>query len=248
MKQILCTAHPDTIPEFFLANSHLPDSILHLPLESYHYEVDEEMHNQVERKLDHFAYVIHGSRLHARYFMRWVFEYGQLDRVKQLVHLVMDEPTATFLEENNIPAIKPRDNARPIDLIEFLLRISHEGTVLYPSGEQKTDEIPGLLIELEMPFVEFQLFSEESLDREKLDVYRSRVNNADIVGIMFHNESAIVRIKTAFPKIDLSALTLISIGGRVSRKFLQMGYKGVLDAKGSWNNVQEIVNRLVKSS
>ncbi|MCC5940488.1 MAG: uroporphyrinogen-III synthase [Balneolaceae bacterium] len=247
MKKILFTAHQDTLPEFLSAGTTLRESILHLPLETYHYDVDDEMHNEVERELDKFAYVIHGSRLHARYFIRWMREYGQSDRVQQLVHLVMDQPTADILEEYQIPAIKPRDDARPIDLIEFLLRISYEGNILYPSGDQKTDEIPGLLIELELPFAEFQVFSEESLDRKKLDDYRKQVSSNEIAGVIFHNESSITRVKTAFPDLDLTKTSIISAGGRVTRKLTQMGYKNITDGKGSWKKIQELALKLAKS-
>ncbi len=244
MGKILFTAHPDIVPEIIASDLTIETALLHLPLENYDHSVDEEMHAEVERQLDSFAYVIYGSRLHARYFLRWAREYGQLERIKNLVNLVMDQPTATYLEQFNIPAIKPRDDARPIDLIEFLLRISHEGAVLYPSGDQKTDEIPGLLIELEMPFAEFQVFSEDSLDRETLDDYRKQVQISALTAVLFHNESSILRVQTAFPDLNFANLKLIAAGGRVTRKFQKEGLKDVIVLNGDWGKLPKVISNL----
>lgn len=244
MGKILFTAHHDTVPDIITSDATIDAALLHLSLENYYHSIDEEMHTEVERELDSFAYVIYGSRLHARYFLRWAKEYGQLERVQNLVNLVMDQPTATYLEQFNIPAIKPRDDARPIDLIEFLLRISHEGAVLYPSGDQKTDEIPGLLIELEMPFAEFQVFSEESLDREILDDYRKQVQNSGLKAVLFHNESSILRVQTAFPDLDLGSLKLITVGGKVTRKLQKIGFADVIDLNGEWGKLPKVISNL----
>ncbi|TVR15414.1 MAG: hypothetical protein EA391_10750 [Balneolaceae bacterium] len=245
MGKILFTAHPDTVPEIITSGTTTGTALLHLPLETYYYSIDEEMHAKVERKLDLYAYVIYGSRLHAHYFLRWAKEYGQLERIQNLVNLVMDQPAATYLEQFHIPAVKPKDNARSIDLIEFLLRISHEGAVLYPTGDHKTDEIPGLLIELEMPFTEFQVFSEDSLDRETLEDYRNQVRNSGLKAILFHNESSILRVQTAFPHLNLATLKLIAAGGRVSRKLQKAGFKDVIDLNGDWNKLPEVVDNLI---
>lgn len=241
-KKILFTAHADTFPEVLENELVQSDRLLHIPLENFNYSVDEEMHAYVERELDSFAYVVYGSRLHARYFMRWVREYGQSDRVQKLVHLVTNQAAADMLESHRLPAVKPHNDARPIDLIEFLLRISHEGTVLYPSGDQKVDEIPGLLIELDMPFAEFQVYTEQSLNKDELKQFRKQIEESNPDAVIFHNESSVLRTQTAFPDLDLKSVRLISAGGRVTRKLQQLGFKEIIDANGSLEKLIKIVN------
>src|SRR5690625_5566786 len=54
-------------------------------------------------------------------------------------------------------------DALPIfDILEFLLRISTQGNVLYPTTDQHTEEIPGLLKELKMGVTEFTVCAERS--------------------------------------------------------------------------------------
>src|SRR5690625_7195690 len=61
-------------------------------------------------------------------------------------------------------------DALPIfDILEFLLRISTQGNVLYPTTDQHTEEIPGLLKELKMGVTGFTVCAERSLTQEEVD-------------------------------------------------------------------------------
>src|SRR5690625_7778084 len=85
------------------------------------------------------------------------------------IHLLKNQSEADMLEESGIPAILPRDGASAIDMLEFMLRISQQAAVLYPCAEESSEEIPGLLQELEMPVTEFTACRSAPMNREAVD-------------------------------------------------------------------------------
>ena len=135
-KTALFTANKDVATSFLkeIGESDVWE-LLHLPLENYSYSINMEEEGLILEKLDSFSFIIHGNLRNARYFIQWVEESNALEQVRNIVHLVPNQSSADFLAKLDIPAVMPREQARPIDTIEFMLRISREGTVclLYTS-------------------------------------------------------------------------------------------------------------------
>lgn len=238
---VLITANEDSAAPLFEAkkNSNIP--FIHLPLEHFSYKVDPEESRLVEQSLSNYAFIIHGNLRNSRYFLQWVIEAGLLDEIRESVHLAIDKPTSEILEEYGIPAIMPRVNAKPIDVLEFMLRISREGASLYPTTSQKTEEIPGLIKELEMPVDEFSVCQEVTIDPEKLNQYRKKIEKEKPEAILFHNRSSVVRIKNAFPDLNLSNVTCIAGSAGVTQKMKEEEINVDVQAHGSWESVLKIL-------
>lgn len=237
-KTALFTANEDIATSFISEiNQSVFWRLMHLPLENYSYSVNREEVELVERKMDSFSFVIHGNLRNARFFIQWVKEAEILDQVVVIVHLVPNKATVDFLAEYEIPAIMPRKEARPIDIIEFMLRISREGTVLYPTTDQRDEEVPGLLQELEMPVIEFPVCREEVLPSEILTKYRDKVAKTDFDSVIFHSRSSVNRIQIAFPDLDFSEFECISSGQAVTQKLQESGIEPSIEARGSWRSL-----------
>lgn len=241
-KKVLFTANEDVAASFLKEiNKSAGWDLLHLPLENYSYSINMEEEVSILDKLESFSFIIHGNLRNARFFIQWISEVSAFDQVRNIVHLVPNQTTLGFLAEYDIPAVMPRTEARPIDMIEFLLRISREGTVLYPTTERKGEEVPGLLQELEIPVVEFQVCKEDTLDTNTLDEYRTKAYKADLDSVIFHSRSSVMRIQTAFPDLNLSYLKCISSGQAVTQKMLETDISPFLEARGSWRSLLAIL-------
>ncbi len=231
---ILFTANEDLAAPFLNMADKEGLPLMHIPLEHYRFETIHDESKQVKKGMDEFMFVIHGNLRNARFFVRWMEEEGELERVQQKVNLVTDQPTADFLESKDLPAVMPAENARGIDVVEFLLRISQQGNILYPTTDQKTEEIPGLLQELEIPVAEFQVCREEAIGEELLKKYRKKIEPEPPEALIIHNRSSVIRIQTAFPDLNLNSLPLISSGKSVSRKLEETGVEADFQAGGTW--------------
>ncbi len=234
---ILFTANEDVAAPFLQLNREIAEDILHVPLENFEYHTLAEEEDEILERFADFTFIIHGNLRNARYFTEWVRQNSLEKKVINCINLAIDKPTAIFLEENGIPAIQPRQHAKPIDILEFMLRISREGITLYPTTEQKTDEMPGLLLELQMPIAEFTVCREVSLDEDQLSSYRKTVNGADIDTVLVHTRSAFTRIKTAFPDLSLSQKKVIAGSPGVDELLRSEGITPASTAYGSWNSL-----------
>jgi len=238
LKTALFTANHDVATSFLNELQKVKDwRLLHLPLENYSYDPHSTDSSLVLEKLKTFSFIIHGNLRNARYFVEWVKEQGCHQAVQNIVHLVTNQATVDYLSHFDIPAVMPREDARPIDIIEFMLRISREGSVLYPTTDTRDEETPGLLQELEIPVFEFQVCKEESLDSQTLDRYRRKVNDCRIHSVVFHSQSSVTRILTAFPDLDFGNLECISSGQAVSEKLRNSGIEPAIEARGSWRSL-----------
>lgn len=234
----LFTANEDVATSFLKGIQELTGlELLHLPLENYLYSVDLDEEEFILEKLKSFSFIIHGNLRNARYFIQWMQEAEVLKQVQNIVHLVSNQDTVDFLAEFEIPAVMPRQDARPIDIIEFMLRISRDGTVLYPTTDQRDEEVPGLLKELEMPVVEFRVCREQSLESEELKKYRKQASGAPLDSVIFHSRSSVTRIQTAFPSLDLATVDCISSGQAVTQKLQESGIEPAVEARGSWRSL-----------
>ena len=240
--KILFTANEELSAPFLkmVKENGLP--LLHIPLEHFRFETSPDESRQVKEELDEFMFVIHGNFRNARYFIRWMEDENELKRVQQKVNIAADIPTANYLESKGIPAVMPVENARGIDIVEFLLRISQQGNVLYPTTDQKTEEVPGLLQELEMAVAEFQVCRGVSIGEEQLKKYRKEIDKELPDSVILHNRSSVIRVQTAFPDLNLKSFSLISSGITVSQKLKEIGLEADFQAGGNWFSLGNLLN------
>lgn len=215
-----------------------------MPLEQYRFHASDEESNEIQRHMDEFAFIIHGNLRNARYFTEWMKQKAVADKVRSCVNIVLDKPTGEFLEEFDIPAIQPREPAKPIDILEFMLRISKEGNTLYPTTDNKTEEMPGLLKELQMPVAEFTVCEEVPLDENTLKDYKAEVGKNPVEVVLLHNRSSYVRVKTAFPDLNLSAKTVVAGSLGVAETMEKEGIKPDYLAKGSWASIAKVLDEI----
>lgn len=241
MKHLLITAETDEAHQLIEALNALKKEPLHLPLEKYRFALDRLQHELLIEELERFRFVIYGGKRNARFFLTWVEQSGLLDEMKNKIHLVMNQSEADMLEEAGIPAILPRDGASAIDMLEFMLRISQQGAVIYPCAEESSEEIPGLLQELEMPVIEFTVCRSEPMNREEVEKRRAQLERVKPGAVLFHSRGSVIRTKTAFPSMDLSGSTLIAASAGVAGKLEQEGLRADLTAAGSWRSVLELI-------
>lgn len=238
---VLLTAHKDLAAPLYALKSVNPDRILHLPLEQFEPSVYAEEDEKVKTQIEQFSFVVYGNLRNARYFTEWMNQNDLKKAVQNLVNLVLDQPTADFLEEAGIPAILPKPEAKPIDILEFMLRISIEGSTLYPTTEEKTEEFPGLLAELEMQAAEFTVCREITIDAEELKLYRDKIQSEKPAAVIFHNRSSVIRIRKAFPDLDLQAMAAIAASKGVEQRMRQSGLVPEKTANGSWSSLADII-------
>lgn len=218
-----------------------PDRILHLPLEIYKTAFHRDNSEVVTSSLDNLSFVIYGNLRNATHFLKWVHEHDLLRAFQNLVHLSMDKPTFMFLEKNGIPSIMPRENARPVDIMEFMFRISREGKTLYPTAKAKAEEMPGLLNEMQMDVLEFSVCREVSLSSDTLNVYKEKINNHEPGVVLFHNRSSVTRTNAAFPNLNLHTMTVLSGSAGVTQSLINLGIEPDFEADGNWLSIQNLL-------
>lgn len=214
------------------------------PLERYFFAASKNDGNRVKEMFGNFTFIHYSNLRNARFFFEWAERNQMAAEIPQKINLAVNTPTSKFLEEKGIPAIRPAENARAIDILEFILRISREGQVLCPACNQKPEELPGLLTELEMPVTEFAVCKEAAPDPDFLKDFKKQYGQEEIDAVLFHNRSSVVRTKAAFPGLNFSALKLISAAAGVTEKMAEEGIEPDLEASGSWNSVFSVLRRL----
>jgi len=240
-RDILITVSADSCGDLKKVIEEKSGQILYLPLENYQYAIKKGESEEVKSGLDTFSFAVYGCLRNAIHFMEWVNENQLLTGIQEIVHFTMDWPTSEFLEKNEIPSIMPRENAAPIDILEFMLRISRSGKTLYPTVDGKAEELPGLLKELQMEVVEFTVCEEKSLDSKILSEYNQKMESHQPDAVLFHNRSSITRTKTAFPDFDLKKATVIAGSAGVTKSLVDLGIEPDYEAEGTWLSIQNVL-------
>ncbi len=234
----------DEVSELLKEISDTSTDPLHIPLEQYEYHQDDDQNRALLQQMDTFQFVVYGGLRNARYFLNWINNSDKKDEILSKVHLVMDEPAANYLEDNGVPAILPKERARPIDIMEFLLRITLNGAVLYPCTEGSSEEMPGLLEELEMPVAEFTVCRSVPFDKSEINAKKDELRKAQPDTILFHSRGSVIRTRTAFPDLDLGSKQTIAASAGVAQKLRQEGIEPDEVASGSWESVFHLVRKL----
>jgi len=241
--KLLVTASPMACGDMKYVFEETPDNFLHLPLESYEASTEKMASGMLKKNIDNFAFVIYGTLRNAVYFEKWMSSNGLLTDFQNLVHFSLDRPTSDFLESKGIPAIQPRQHAKPIDILEFMLRISREGKTLYPSCSNKAEEMPGLLQELEMDVAEFTVCEETGLMQEEVNEVRGTVSDANLSAVLFHNRSAVTRTFAAFPDLNVKKMTVFSGSAGVTQHLISKGIEPHFEAEGSWPSIEQLIKK-----
>lgn len=239
-EKILVTANRDLAAVLFDEPSIKP-ALKHLPLETYTESIDEHVAGKLTSNTDGFEFVIHGNLLNTKFISDWMIRNGLTKIFRKKVHLAVDEATANFLEKSNIPAILPKNGGKPIDVLEFMLRISKQGVSVYPSAEGKQEEMPALLQELDMPVIEFTVCREVNVPGKNLKRFRHEISQGEFSHILIHNRSSLTRTRTAFPDLDLKRYGLISGSAGVTQKLIEDGFEPVAEAAGTWLSICETI-------
>lgn len=240
---LLITASPMACGDMKYFIEKISGEFLNLPLESYEARIEKMASGMLKKNVDNFAFVIYGTLRNAIYFEKWMNSQGLLNDFRNLVHFTLDQPTSDFLESKGIPAIQPRQHAKPIDILEFMLRISREGRSLYPSCSNKAEEMPGLLQELEMDVAEFTVCEETGLDPDEVDMVRDKVTGANISAVLFHNRSAVTRTFAAFPDLNVKKMTVFSGSAGVTQQLVSRGIEPHYEAEGSWPSIEQLIQK-----
>lgn len=244
MKTILITSEANEISTL---DERITDSdweILPAPLEQYRFRMDSEQKDALLQQINTFRFVIYGGVRHVRFFLTWMEKSGIREEMLQKIHLVMNRTEAELLDESGIPGILPREGARPIDLMEFMLRINQTGGTLYPCADGSSEEMPGLLQELDLPVSELTVCEPVPLEKSQLRECRLAVRQQPPDAILFHSRGSVIRTKTAFPDLELKNRVLISASAGVTQKMYQEGLRADHQAEGSWDSVAAIIQSL----
>lgn len=227
--------------KYVLENS--PNNFLHLPLESYEATTEKMASAMLKKNVHNFAFVIYGTLRNAIYFEKWMSKNELLTDFQNLVHITLDQPASDFLESKGIPAIQPRQHAKPIDILEFMLRISRDGKTLYPSCSNKAEEMPGLLQELEMDVAEFAVCEEIGLNPDEVESLRKKISKKELSAVLFHNRSAVTRTFAAFPELNVKKLTVLSGSAGVTQQLITKGIEPHFEAEGSWPSIEQLIRQ-----
>lgn len=219
-------------------------SLLHLPLERY-VSLEERMGtDRLAEALEEAENIIYGHKRNAEFLIRMAKSRDLLEKIKQRVNLAADSYTATFLEEEGIPAVYPESD-KPIKMVEFMLRLRRTGPTLYPCGRHGKEEIPGLLQELDIPVEEYELYNLEGPAGEELDGFRRKILNAPPDLMIFHSRRSVNRIQAAFPDLDYDKIRLVAGDRGVSDKMEKLVMKPDSIAEGTWRSIFEKVKELL---
>lgn len=215
--------------------------LLHIPLERTEYFTFDEEEKLLAGSLSDYTFTIYGGLRNAQYYMQYVEESNLKEEMVRHIHLVVDKPTQLYLESKSVPAILPFENAKGIDILEFMLRISTQGPVLYPSTDQHTEEIPGLLQELKMAVTEFTVCRERSLTKFELSAAREAIALRKPDTVIFHDRASVNRIRIAFPDLPLDQIHVISASRGVTEMLREEGIEADEEADGSWYSLMSLL-------
>lgn len=241
MKRVLVTANKDLAAPL-IQDENIKGEKLHLlPLEFYENFTFDGEREVIAENLDEYSFIIYGNLRNARHFIEWVKENELVKDAQTSVNLTLDKPAMQFVEANGIPAIMPKNNGKPIDILEFMLRIFKEGKTLYPTTRDQSEEIPGLLKELDMPVDEFTVCREIRVNELLLKSYMKKIKQKPVNTVLFHNRSSVIRTLTAFPGLNYSELTLIAGSEGAAQKMKEEGLAVHEKASGSWQSIASVL-------
>lgn len=223
----------------------LPVHSVHLPLELFTVLNDHLFSTQFVSAINEISFISYENLRNAFFFLKWCDINGFRNHLSQFVHLCTDPITAEFLEKENILAILPRPGAKPIDLLEFILRISKGGTVLSTGTKNRKQELPGLLQELELPFIEYNVCEEEKINPDTVASYQKIISEKKPDITLFHSKSSVNRTEAAFPELMSDSVIKIAANAGTAQKLISKGYQPDEIANGTWPSVIDQIKKQI---
>lgn len=237
-KKILITAaKEDFEPVVPLFQQQAKIEPIHLPLEHYVSVQKQDRIRDELAKISEYENIVHGNVRNTRFFVEAIQKYEAVETTKNCLNLTLDESSAKLLEEAGIPAVCVKDGKKPIDMVEFMLRLRRLGPTLYPCGSHKSEDIPGLLTELDVPVNEFAIFELKGPGKEAISAFKKKLGERLPDVILFHSRRSVTRTLTAFPDLDLNKATIITADRAVTEKLKQKKVATDIEAEGSWNSI-----------
>lgn len=213
--------------------------MVHLPLERYQIIDEDQAIDDAFNNLNSFENIIYGHKRNAIFFAEHVKRQDKIEEVRQRLNLTLHADTAEYLEEQGIVAVSPQTAEKPIDLIEFMLRLQRYGATLYPCGNHQRDEIPGLLQELDIPVNEISLYDLKGPQEEDLDEFKKKIGKSNPDAIVYHSKRAVNRITAAFPDLKPEDKIVISANPGVTQKLKENEIPVTIEADGSWHSIAQ---------
>lgn len=240
-KTILLTAAKEDSEQVISLLTDKGTNVIHTPLEVYVAKADSPEVSEVFNHLESFENIVHSSIRNAQFFLTQVQRYNKLDDVKDCLNLTFNEATFSFLEEQGIPAVKPPNGNKPIDLVELMLRLQRMGTTLYPCGSHQPEDFPGFLKELEMEVTELDVFDLEGPSDETLSAHQKEVGENRIDTIIFHSRRSVNRTMAAFSDLAYGKMKIISADKGITDKLQKHNISVDAEAEGNWESVADLI-------
>lgn len=215
--------------------------VLHLPLEKYAANFSDNRIEKTLNELDSYENIVHGNWRNTRFFIEAVKKYEKIEEIKNRLNLTVDDQSAEALEEMGIPAICTYGDKKPINLVEFMLRLRRLGSTLYPCGSHKKEDVPALLMELDIPVTELELFELEGPDKEEVETYRSQLEQESPDVILFHSRRSVTRTLVAFENLNFEETIIISADRGITEKLEKEGIPVDGEGSGTWQSMIELV-------
>lgn len=211
---------------------------LHLPLEKNQPYREQEAVDYLFKDISSFSNVMYDSVMHAKAFVEIVNEqsYEMKKTVKQLLHLVKDQDTASFLEANGLAPIQASTNGKAIEVMELLIRLKRLHPTIYPSVHGYYEEFPALMHELGAACTEIPLIEFTGPTAEELNDYRNSVATNKPSCIFFHAPNAVVRTQAAFPDLDLNSTLNIVYDDTTAKKMQKLNLPIYAMGRRSWHS------------
>lgn len=219
---------------------------LHLPLELNVPYREQEAIDFLFRDIASFSNIMYDSVIHAEAFVQVLNEqeYEVKKAVKQLLHLVKDQDTASFLEQNGLAPIQASTNGKAIEVMELLIRLKRLQATIYPSVHGYYEEFPALMHELGAACTEIPLIEFTGPTPERLTDYRNSVATNKPSVVFFHAPNAVIRTQAAFPELDLNSTLNIAYDDTTAKKMKQQGLSIYAMGKRSWHsNDYQLLNQ-----
>lgn len=241
-KTILLTAAKEDSEQILSLMENTAHQFLHIPLEVYAKRTDDSHIPHILDKLDSFDNIVHSSIRNARFFLQQVEKHQKKEDVINCLNLSFDQKTFAWLEECGIPTVHPQNGAKPIDLVELMLRLQRMGKTLYPCGSHQREDFPGFLEELDIEVVELDVFDLEGPDEETLKLYQAKVKQQRPDAIIFHSRRAVTRTLAAFPELNYEQATIITADRGITNKLQEKGLDTDAEAEGNWNSIVDLLS------
>lgn len=218
--------------------------VQHIPLEKYTPLSKTEDRDSVLEKIDTFENIVHGNPRNTKFFVQAIEQRDKIEKVRQALNVTLDENSAEMLENIGIPAVTVQEGKKPIDLVEFLLRLRRLGPTLYPCGTHLSEDTPALLQELDIPVTELELFELQGPDQEELAGYQQQIKSQPPDILVFHSRRSVIRTLTAFPDLNFGKTTIVAADRAVTEKLKDKNITTDIQAEGSWNSVLQKISAL----